>query len=116
MRLGRLEIYWGPRYRKNQQAMMEVVNSVKLKIKLRLIHPRMSIFDFGDGIVSMPTPDPSGNGWLTSSSVYLCIDNGGREEITRSKPIQIQYWEKAREIEANILGAAKKFAAEEHGA
>jgi hypothetical protein len=33
-----------------------------------LIEP--SLYDFGNGVTTMPVPDPSGNGWLTSSIFY----------------------------------------------
>src|ERR1700734_963176 len=29
-----------------------------------------SLYDFGNGVTSMPVPDPTGNGWLTSSIFY----------------------------------------------
>jgi hypothetical protein len=33
-----------------------------------LIEP--SLYDFGNGVTTMPVPDPSGNGWLTSNIFY----------------------------------------------
>jgi hypothetical protein len=29
-----------------------------------------SLYDFGNGVTTMPVPDPTGNGWLTSSIFY----------------------------------------------
>jgi hypothetical protein len=29
-----------------------------------------SLYDFGNGVTTMPVPDPNGNGWLASSIFY----------------------------------------------
>ena len=29
-----------------------------------------SLYDFGNGVTTMPVPDPNGNGWLTSNIFY----------------------------------------------
>lgn len=91
----------------------ESIREVEFEQELKDILPKgVKLYDFGNRVTSLPTPDPDGNGWLRTNIAYLTNEGFSRFLAMEIEPEDEEVYKDANDhmdyLRRGIIELAKK--------